>query len=168
MRLAELLKGSGARYRIEHAPDLMRTRMQTGLREVWDFLLRGMLGGVRCSLALAALTVAVGYAFVVAPAIIAAACLLASAAGASGGWLNLLPPTAAVWAIQVFALLFVCKKYEVPAGYAFTTPLGLSLFYTALLVSAVNVVRGKGVAWKGRRVYGRAAGEARPGIEGRG
>jgi hypothetical protein len=60
-----------------------------------------------------------------------------------------------IWATQVFTLLFVCKKFDIPIGYAFTTPLGLSLFYTSLLISTINITRGKGVAWKGRRVYER-------------
>ncbi|HEU5238294.1 MAG TPA: hypothetical protein VFU37_14260, partial [Pyrinomonadaceae bacterium] len=56
---------------------------------------------------------------------------------------------------EVLTLAFICKKCEIPIGYAFTTPLGLSLFYTALLISVVNVLRGKGLTWKDRRVYAR-------------
>lgn len=152
IRLAELLKSSGARYRIEHAPNLMRTRMQNGLREIWDFLSRGMFAGMRYSVALAALTVATGYAFVVGPVLVAIVGLLMVLAG-----LNEMPPwlfpALTIWATQVFALALICRKFDVPIGYAFTTPLGLSLFYTALLISTLNILRGKGVAWKGRRIY---------------
>jgi cellulose synthase/poly-beta-1,6-N-acetylglucosamine synthase-like glycosyltransferase len=155
IRLAELLKSSGARYRIEHAPNLLRTRMQSSFREIWDFLLRGMFAGMRYSPVLAALAILVGSAFVVAPVFVAAFCLLMLAAGAPGEWLSLLVPSLIIWATQVFPLAAICKKFEIPTVYALTTPLGLSLFYTALLVSAINIMRGKGVAWKERRVYER-------------
>jgi cellulose synthase/poly-beta-1,6-N-acetylglucosamine synthase-like glycosyltransferase len=156
IRLAELLKSSGARYRIEHAPNLLRTRMQSSLREIWDFLSRGMFAGMRYSVALAASAVMVGYAFVVAPVFIAVFCVLMLIAGGSGAWLNLLVPSLIIWVVQVFALVFVCQKFDIPIGYALTTPLGLWLFYTALLNSTINITRGKGVLWKGRRVYDRA------------
>jgi hypothetical protein len=152
IRLAELLKRSGARYRIEHAPNLMRTRMQNGLREIWEFLSRGMFAGMRYSIVLVALTVTTGYAFVVAPVFVAIACLLLVLAGSSE-LLNLLFPALVIWGAQVFTLMLVCRKFEIPISYALTTPLGFSLFYTALLISTVNIVRGKGVAWKGRRIY---------------
>jgi cellulose synthase/poly-beta-1,6-N-acetylglucosamine synthase-like glycosyltransferase len=152
VRLAELLKRSGARYRIEHAPNLMRTRMQNGLKEIWDFLSRGMFAGMRYSIILAALNVTTGYAFVVAPVFVAIACFVTVLAG----WtelLNLLFPALVIWGTQVFILMLICRKFEIPVSYALTTPLGLSLFYTALLTSTVNIVRGKGVAWKGRQIY---------------
>ncbi len=157
LRLASLLKGSGARYRIEHAPNLVRTRMQSGFREIWDFLSRGMFAATRYSLVLSLLCIVTGYAFVVAPVLFAVLCLLMLAAGASGElWGPLAPPSVTIWATQVTALMFICGSYRIPAAYALTTPLGLSLFYTALSASTFNILRGKGVAWKERRVYGRA------------
>src|ERR1044071_9708504 len=155
IRLAELLKSSGARYRIEHAPKLIRTRMQCSFREIWDFLSRGMFAGVRYSLVLAALIVLVGALFVVAPVLVAIVCLTMLAIGADGAWLSVLFPSLVIWATQVLTLLVVCKKFQIPLGYAFTTPLGFSLFYTALPISAINIMRGEGVVWKGRRVYER-------------
>lgn len=152
VRLAELLKSSGARYRIEHAPNLMRTRMQNGFREIWDFLSRGMFAGMRYSIVLAALTVITGYAFVVAPVFVAIVCLLMVLAGSSE-LPGLLFPALAIWGTQVFTLMLICREFEIPVSYAFTTPLGFSLFYTALLISTIDIVRGKGVAWKGRQVY---------------
>jgi cellulose synthase/poly-beta-1,6-N-acetylglucosamine synthase-like glycosyltransferase len=154
VRLAELLKESGARYHIEHAPNLVSTRMQNGLSEIWSFLSRGMFGGMRYSLILSALTLMSGVAFVVAPVFTAIFCGLMLAAGANVEWLKLLIPSLLIWVIQIFALYCICLKFEIPARYALTTPLGLSLFYAALLVSVINILRGKGVFWKERRVYG--------------
>ncbi len=36
LRMAEALKRSGARLRIEYTPDLCNTRMQTNFREIWE------------------------------------------------------------------------------------------------------------------------------------
>ena len=152
VRLAELLKRSGARYRIEHAPNLMRTRMQNGFREIWDFLSRGMFAGTRYSIVLAAFTVITGYAFVVAPVFVAIACLPMVLAGRSD-LSGLLLPALSIWGIQAITLGLICRKFDIPIWYALTTPLGLSLFYTALLISTINIERGKGVAWKGRKIY---------------
>lgn len=152
VRLAEVLKNSGARYRIEHAPNLMRTRMQDGFREIWDFLSRGMFAGMRYSIFLAAVTIITGYAFVVAPVFVAIACLLLVILGASE-LSGLLYPLVAIWGTQVVTLALICRKFMIPIPYALTTPLGLALFYTALLISTLNIVRGKGVGWKGRPVY---------------
>ena len=152
IRLAELLKNSGARYRIEHAPNLMRTRMQNGLPEIWEFLSRGMFAGMRYSIVLAALTVTTGYGFVVGPVIVAVVGLLLMLAGSSARS-GLLFPTLVIWGTQVLTLALICRKFEIPIGYAFATPLGFFLFYTALLISTAKIVLGRGVVWKGRRVY---------------
>lgn len=157
VRLAELLKSSGARYRIEHAPNLVRTRMQNNFREIWGFLSRCMLATMRYSRVLSGLYILTGYAFVVAPPFVAVFCVLMLATGASGELSSmLLVPSLMVWAIQVSALMFICKNCDIPIAYALTTPVGLSLFYTALLISVINIFRGKGVAWKERQVYERA------------
>jgi len=157
VRLAELLKSSGARYRIEHAPNLLRTRMHHNLREVWGYLSRCMFAAMHYSRVLSALYILTGYAFVVAPPFVAAICALTLATGARGAWASMLVvPSLVVWATQVVALTFICKSFGIPRAYALTTPLGLSLFYTALLVSVIDLLRGKGLAWKDRRVYERA------------
>jgi cellulose synthase/poly-beta-1,6-N-acetylglucosamine synthase-like glycosyltransferase len=157
VRLAELLKSSGARYRIEHAPNLVRTRMHYNLREIWGYLSRCMFAAMHYSRVLSALYILTGYAFVVAPPFVAAVCALALATGAPGAWAStLVVPSLVVWVTQVVALTFICKSFGVPRAYALTTPLGLSLFYTALLVSVVGLMRGKGLVWKDRRVYERA------------
>lgn len=157
VRLAELLKGSGASYRIEHAPNLIRTRMQSSLREIWDFLSRGMFAGMRYSLVLSLLYIFTGYAFVVGPVFCAALCVLMLLAGAPGEWWGALAaPSVTIWATQVITLMLICRKLGIPVAYGLTTPLGLSLFYTALLTSIISILRGKGVPWKERRVYERS------------
>jgi len=154
VKLAELIKTSGARFHIGHAPNLARTRMHYNFREIWNYLSRCMFAGLRYSFLSSALYILTGYAFVVAPPLVAALCVLMFGTGWSTEWSSvLLVPSLTIWGIQVAALFLICKKCGVPWRYAFSTPLGLSLFYTALLVSTVNILRGKGVTWKDRSVY---------------
>jgi glycosyltransferase involved in cell wall biosynthesis len=155
IKLAELLKASGARYRIEHAPNLLRTRMQESLRDIWSFLTRGMFAGMHFSITLSLLADFIGFAFGFAPPFVAALCALLLAAGAGGEYSRLFIPSLIVWAVQVLTLACVCRKSDIPIVYALTTPLGLSLFYSALLVSIINIMRGRGVDWKERAVYSR-------------
>jgi len=157
IRLAGLLKRLGARYRVEHAPDLIGTRMQNNFHDIWSFLTRTMFAAMRYSHALGLVYTFVGYAFVVAPPLVAALCVLKLAAGSSAAWPGALAaPTLSVWVIQVVALAFICRGARIPAAYALTTPLGLALFYTALPASMLDMLRGKGLGWKERRVYRRA------------
>ena len=83
--------------------------------------------------------------------------LLASAIGIAAGvsadlWL-LLIPAALSWLLQVLVLAMVSIYSEVSAAYALTAPLGLSLLYAMLFDSSIRITTGKGVTWKGRRVY---------------
>jgi chlorobactene glucosyltransferase len=153
VRLAELLKAAGARYRIEHAPNLLRTRMQQNFSEIWAFLKRGMFAGMRYSVTLSLLSVIVGIAFVFAPFFVALYCALMLSMGAGGACLRLFIPALLVWLIQVFTLAAVSKKLEVPVIYALMNPLGVSFFYAALLSALINVMRGRGILWKERAVY---------------
>ena len=153
IRLAELLKRSGAAYRIEHAPDLLRTRMYNNFGEIWNSLLRVMFAGANYSFTQAMLAVLIGYAFVIAPPLIALLCILSVWIGATGDWARLFVPCLIIWATQVLILFFACKNSDIPARYSLTTPLGFTLFYTALLVSAFKITLGKGIAWKNRAIY---------------
>jgi hypothetical protein len=157
VRLAEIMKSSGARFHIGHAPNLARTRMHYNFREIWNYLSRCMFAGMRYSFLFSLLYILTGYAFVVAPPFIAVLCVLMFGTGWSNEWSSvLLVPCLTIWGIQAVALILICKKCDVPWSYALSTPLGLSLFYTALLVSTINILRGKGVTWKDRGVYNSA------------
>jgi cellulose synthase/poly-beta-1,6-N-acetylglucosamine synthase-like glycosyltransferase len=162
IRLAELLKNSGAAYRIEHAPDLLRTRMYKNLSGIWNSLLRVMFAGANYSFPLAIFAVIIGYSFVIAPPLIAFLCAVLLLTGASNDLARLFVPCFIIWTTQILILFFACKNSGIPVRYALTTPLGFSLFYTSLLVSAFKITVGKGIAWKERTVYERGAGISAP------
>ncbi|MBA2647599.1 MAG: glycosyltransferase [Pyrinomonadaceae bacterium] len=160
VRLAELLKASGARLRIERAPQLARTRMLTNFGEMWHGFTKNMFAAMNFSLPLAILGAFSIFAFAVLPFIVALVCLVMIAAGGPEKWMSLFVPAFIVWLIQVVAVARVNREWGVPIIYALTVPLNYALFAAILLNSARRIVTGKGVAWKGRTLYERTGGHS--------
>src|SRR2546427_12996390 len=84
---------------------------------------------------------------------IAWAAAMGMAAGFGADFWLLFFPAALSWLLQVFALALVSIRSGVSAAYALTAPLGLSLLYAMLFDSSIRITIGKGVTWKGRRIY---------------
>ena len=154
VRIAEMIKRSGARLLTAYAPGLVRTRMYTNFREMWECSTKNWFSGVKFSVPFAMYCIVSMYSMAVAPAFI----LLLSAIGIATGsrfGLWLLLPSAIAWALQVFNIALVSLRVEVSPLYSLTAPLGLGLLYAMLLDSCVRITIGKGVTWKGRKIYER-------------
>jgi chlorobactene glucosyltransferase len=162
LRMAELLKQSGARLRIENAPDLASTRMYAGLGEIWEGFTKNFFAGMQFSLLQTMASILLVLLFIIAPLFVAIVSATALAWGAQGDWLRLLVPALSIWLIQVFTFAAVNKTLGVPARYALTVPLGHALFVMILINSAFRIATGRGVTWKGRKVYERAGGVRPP------
>jgi chlorobactene glucosyltransferase len=162
LRLAELLKQSGARLRIEYAPALASTRMYAGLGEIWEGLTKNLFAGMQFSLLQTMASILLVLLFIIAPTFVAIVSVLALAWGAPVDWLRLLLPALTIWLIQVFTFAAVNKTFGVPIRYALTVPLGHALFVMILMNSAFRIATGRGVTWKGRKVYERASGVRPP------
>lgn len=160
-RLAVLLKRARARLRIEFAPRLLRTRMYRNFGEMWECHAKNWFAGANYSLPLAVVSVLGMYAFAVVPPILAVVCAVGLALGLNPELWRLLLPTASAWALQIFVLTVFNRRFKVAKTYALLAPLGLALLYAILLDSGLRITRGRGVTWKGRRVYERA-GSVRP------
>ena len=156
LRMAQILKGAGARLRLEYAPDLTSTRMQTNFREIWEGFTKNLFAGIKFNLLQAVLSSIVIFLFAVAPLLVAVVCVVALVAGASGEWLRLLVPALLVWMIQVLIFALVNHRWSIPLVYALTVPLGHALFVAILINSAIRIATGSGVTWKGRKLYERA------------
>ena len=156
LRIAQILKSAGARLRLEYAPDLTSTRMQTNFREIWEGFTKNLFAGVKFNLPQAVLSSIVIFLFAVAPLLVAVMCVVALVAGASGEWLRLLVPALFVWMIQVLIFALVNHRWSIPLVYALTVPLGHALFVAILINSAIRIATGSGVTWKGRKLYERA------------
>lgn len=159
LRMAELLKQSGARLRVEYAPDLIHTRMQTNLREIWEGFTKNLFAGAKFSLVSALAGVVAVLLFAVAPVLVAIVCAVMIGTNLFGEWpsewMLLFIPTFSVWAIQVAIFGVINRSWGIPIAYAFAVPLGYLLFAMILFNSAVKIATGRGVKWKGRRLYER-------------
>lgn len=155
LRLAELLKQAGARLRIEYAPTLISTRMYPTFREIWEGFSKNLFAGARFNLLWTALGGFGVLLFMVAPFVIAVACAIALWAGAPAELMRLLVPTLLVWMIQVANFAVINSTFNSPIAYALTVPLGHALFVAILFNSAFKIRFGRGVTWKGRKLYER-------------
>ena len=153
VRLAEMIKGSGARFYTVAAPDLISTRMYSNFREMWECSTKNWFSGVKFSLPFALLCVASMYLVSVVPPLIALGSAIAIAAGVSAVLWPVFIPAFLSWLLQVVALALVSVRSKVLPTYALTAPLGLGVLYAMLFDSSIRITMGTGVTWKGRRIY---------------
>lgn len=154
-RLAERVKRSGARLLIDYAPALVRTRMYSTFGEMWECSTKNWFSGVNFSLPFALLAVASMYLVAVVPPLIGLISLIPIATGVSANPLLLFIPCAMSWLLQVLVMVLASRRSEVSPVYALTVPLGLGVIYAMLFDSSIRITTGKGVTWKGRRIYER-------------
>lgn len=155
LRTATLLKSSGARLRIDYAPDLLRTRMQTNLKEIWEGFTKNLFAGAKFSLPFAVFSSISVFLYAVAPALLWMFCLVVVTLGGRGEWWQLFVPAFLVWLVQVTTFAVINRNWSIPTVYALTVPLGHLLFILILLNSAFKIAAGRGVTWKGRTLYDR-------------
>ena len=155
VRLAERIKRANARLLIEHAPALIRTRMYTTFGEMWECSTKNWFSGVNFSFPLALACVASMYLGGVVPPLLALAAVLASVSGISAGLGLVIVAASSSWLLQVVLMAIASRRSEVSVIYALTAPLGLALIYAMLFDSSVRITTGRGVTWKGRRIYDR-------------
>lgn len=153
VRLAEMIKRSGARLFTEYAPSLVSTRMYRNFGEMWECSTKNWFSGMKFSLPFALSGVVSMYLMCVVPPVIAVASAIGIAAGASADLWLLFIAAALSWLLQVLVLAIASIRSKVSPVYALTAPLGLSLLYAMLFDSSIRITTGKGVTWKGRRVY---------------
>ena len=151
-RLAERIKHSGARLLLDHAPALIRTRMYSTFTEMWECSTKNWFSGVNFSLPLALGCVGSMYLVAVVPPLIALV-LVAVGVRTETSWL--LVPAAVSWVFQVLILVIVSIRSDVSPVYALTAPLGLATLYAMLFESSISITIGRGVTWKGRKIYER-------------
>ena len=156
LRLAEMVKRSRATLLIDHAPTLIRTRMYQTFSEMWECSTKNWFSGVNFSLPFALFCVASMYSISVVPAVLAVASVIGIVAGAEGNLWWLFIPALLSWWLQILVMGIVSARSEVFPGYGLTAPLGLALMYAMLFDSSIRITSGRGVTWKGRRIYERS------------
>jgi chlorobactene glucosyltransferase len=153
VRLAEMIKRSGARLVTAYAPNLVSTRMYSNFGEMWECSTKNWFSGVKFSLPLALFCVLSMYLMSVTPPLIALVSVIGIATNLDRNLSLLFVPAAMSWSLQVLVLAMVSIRSRVSPAYALTAPLGLGLLYAMLFDSSIRITTGKGVTWKGRRVY---------------
>ena len=153
VRLAERVKRLGARMMIDRAPALIRTRMYRTFAEMWECSTKNWFSGVNFSFPFALLCVVSTYLGAVVPPLIALVSVVAIASGTDLS--SLFIPAALSWLLQVLVMAIVSRRSGVSPLYALTAPLGLALIYAMLFDSSIRIITGRGVTWKGRRIYER-------------
>lgn len=148
LRMAEILKQRGFKLRIEYAPKLIETRMYSGFKQIWEGFTKNLFSGVKFSLRKSILSSFFIFLFGVFPAF-AAILMLVSGIYTLAFWFFL------VYLMQVLTFVIVHLKWEGNSPYALLTPLGILLFLLVFINSTFRIVTGKGVTWKGRRIYGK-------------
>lgn len=155
LKLAELLKRSGARFRLEFAPDLIQTRMYAGFGEIWGGFTKNFFAAADFSVSSAMFGASSLILFGVLP--------FAALIAALSWWIvtrqdfvwHLLAPLIFIYLLQIINYAVFYRNLRQPIFYAVFAPLGIGLFAAILVNSTIKVLSGNGVTWKGRAIYNR-------------
>lgn len=151
--MAEKVKWNGHHLIVADGMKIMKTRMYTSLPEMWEgwtkniylglsdkpaMLMLGAFGGLLALIAAFFLPVwpLAGILWVVK----------------SGGWQAVFVTIEALllWSILIHKRAKIARKLEISPWYAFTLPLGATIFAAMMLASTWKVISGRGGTWKGR------------------
>ncbi len=153
-----LLKRRGDRIAAADGSGLVRTRLYTGLREIWDGFGKSMFGAMRFNGWRAALVVAED--LLLGPvttllAVVATAFWAKAALRGEATWLLLAWAGTAAIALggQMATAALVLGRMHLPRSYALFAGLGHLVASAVLLGSMWRIETGAGIEWKGRRIY---------------
>jgi chlorobactene glucosyltransferase len=156
LRMAEILKRAGTRIAVEYAPALVSTRMYSNFGELWESSTKNIFAILKFSVALTlAMLCWTFFMTLLPPLLVVLSASMIALGSTEEFWRQLLAPNLAVWLIFVSLHALVNRRFEVPARYALTAPLGWVLSCAVLLASAYGVLTGRGLTWKGRKFYER-------------
>ncbi|HEX6304031.1 MAG TPA: glycosyltransferase family 2 protein [Anaerolineales bacterium] len=149
--IAEVVKRSGYRLVLADGRPLARTRMYTNFTELWEGWTKNIFLGMQGRLGLLLFGGLLG--------LIAALGLPAWLLAGVIWWVMGGGPPAAVVTLEVVVLLSVllwvramaARAFHISPWYAASLPLGAMVFTAMMFTSALKVLTGVGVTWKGRR-----------------
>ncbi len=146
LKLAEILKKKGYKLRADFAPELIETRMYTGFQEIWDGFTKNLFSGMKFSVSRTIFSLFSIFLYGVLPLFLAFPALLF-------GQMEIFALLVLVYFLQFAVFVIVQKRWRGNVLYALLTPLGLLMFWAILFNSALKVLSGAGVKWKGRAIY---------------
>ena len=151
--IAEHVKWKGYRLVVADGMPVARTRMYTSLPEMWEGWTKNIYLGLRDQSSLLWLGVFGAFVAMVAALFLPVWPLLGIVWYLRGaGWMAgvVVIQSLILWSYLIYIRAQVAHKMEISRWYAFTTPLGAAVFAAMMVTSAVRVLSGKGVVWKGR------------------
>jgi chlorobactene glucosyltransferase len=149
--LACRLKQAGFRYLSVEAPDLLETRAYVSIQEMWEGCGKGLIT-MRGKLAYA-LPLAIPISlFTFVPPLVTLAALVFYFLNDHPSPFPLIVATLSCSGIMVCAHAVMCRQAKVGLGYAFLFPIAYATFLFVWLGAAYNLLSGRGVVWKGRRI----------------
>jgi len=151
--ISEQVKWNGFHLIVADGMRVARTRMYTSLPEMWEGWTKNIFLGLRDQPSLLVLGVFGALLALIAALFLPIWPLLGfSWLFGSGGWRAVLVMIESLifWSFLIWNRVRVVQKMEISPWYALTMPLGAAVFAAMMITSAVRVVSGKGVTWKGR------------------
>ena len=151
--ISEQVKWNGYRLIVADGMLVAQTRMYTSLSEMWEGWTKNIYLGLRDQPALLWLGVFGAFLALVAALFLPIWPLLGIVWYLNGGgWMAawILIESLFFWGFLLYIRGLVIRKMCISWWYAFTTPLGAAVFAAMMITSAVRVISGKGVIWKGR------------------
>lgn len=148
--LAETVKGDGHRLVLADGRALARTRMYTGLAEIWEGWTKNIFLGMRDRLWL--LLFGAVLAFLSALALplwlVAGLAWFLTTGSLTAGMVA--AQAVLLWIYLLSLRVQAARALKISLFYAFTLPLGTLIFSGMMVASAYKVLSGQGVTWKGR------------------
>lgn len=151
--ISEQVKWNGFRLIVADGYALVRTRMYTSLPEIWEGWTKNIYLGLRDQTGLLWLGVFGAFVALLAAFFLPAWPVLGIAWYLNdGGWMaaTVMVESLVFWAYLIYVRAMVARKMEISPWYALTTPVGAAVFAAMMITSALRVLTGKGVTWKGR------------------
>ena len=151
--IAERVKWNGYRMIVADGMHVARTRMYTSILEMWEGWTKNIYLGLREQPSLSWLGVFGVFVALVTTLFLPLWPLLGIVWHLNGGgWMAemVILQSLVLWSYLIYVRARVAQKMEISRWYAFTTPLGTAVFAAMMITSAIRVISGKGVIWKGR------------------
>jgi chlorobactene glucosyltransferase len=149
--IAVLAKQAGFHLVLADGRQVARTHMYTSLSEMWEGWTKNIYLGLLDKLWLLSFGALLGLAVSILLPIwlIGGLSWLISGVGAVA--LIVTCEAVILWGFLLVKRWQASLAFGIPGWYAFTFPLGAFIFTAMMLASAINVISGRGVIWKGRR-----------------
>jgi chlorobactene glucosyltransferase len=148
--LAEAVKGAGYRLIFADGRRVVRTRMYTSLPEMWEGWTKNIFVGMRDRLGL----LLVGALLGLIGALLLPVWLVGSILWyiVDGGWIpaGMTVEAVVLWHFLIWSRLQAARAFRISSAYAFTLPLAALVFTAMMFASAIKVLSGRGVSWRGR------------------